>query len=122
MIESTRELLWVLEEISYNGMEAPFIVGSMGDGYYLQHWQVIPDENTGMVSEQRGRKWYVSPHSTESEVVQTALLAILTFEEHEAREKFLYKGERLFGPHIDHTQVQRRDSFAEQMNIQRVPF
>lgn len=50
---------------------------------------------------QKGRKWYVSPHSTRSEVVQTALLAILTAEEHEARETFRYKGAKIFGPHID---------------------
>ncbi len=36
-----------------------------------------------------------------SEVVQTALLCALTSAEHRVREHFLYKGERVFGPHFD---------------------
>lgn len=49
----------------------------------------------------RGRKWGVSFWFTESEVVQTALKAVLTFLEHEAREGFLYKSKAVFNPHID---------------------
>jgi hypothetical protein len=62
---------------------------------------------------QSGRKWFLSTHMTKSEVVQTALKAILTAEEHEAREKFLYRGRAIFGPHFDvdalHEIVERRD-------------
>lgn len=50
---------------------------------------------------QYGRKWRLSPHMTKSEVVQTAFKAVLTFEEHEARENFRYRGRAVFGPHID---------------------
>lgn len=46
-----------------------------------------------------GRKWLLSQHMTDSEVVQTALLAVLTAEEHEARERFRYKGQAIYGPH-----------------------
>lgn len=49
----------------------------------------------------KGRKWRLSPHMTDSEIVQTALKAVLTAEEHEAREKFLYRGRAIFGPHLD---------------------
>lgn len=49
----------------------------------------------------RGRKWYLSPHMTKSELVATAFKAVLTFQEHEAREQFTYRGRRVFGPHID---------------------
>lgn len=48
-----------------------------------------------------GRQWFISQHSTKSEIIQTALKAVLTAEEHETREKFLYKGRAIFGPHID---------------------
>lgn len=48
-----------------------------------------------------GRKWFVSPHSCESEVVQTCFKAVLTAAEHETREKFLYRGAMIFGPHMD---------------------
>ena len=52
-----------------------------------------------------GRKWHVSGYATKSEIVQTALKAVLTAEEHEAREKFLYQGKSVFGPHIDVEQL-----------------
>lgn len=79
-----------------------FRLGSMGDGYFLQHYQWLADCNdlSGAPEENRGRKWYISTHMTPSEVVQTALAAVLMFEEHEARECFLFRGARVFGPHI----------------------
>lgn len=48
-----------------------------------------------------GRKWLLSVHMCKSEVVQTALKAVLAAEEHEAREKFFYRGRAIFGPHYD---------------------
>lgn len=66
-------------------------------GYLLQHV-----EGSGEPCHIRaGRKWYISEYATDSEVVQTALLAALQFEEHEAREAFRFDGERIYGPHID---------------------
>jgi hypothetical protein len=38
---------------------------------------------------------------TKSEIVSTALKAVLTAEEHEAREQFQYKSKTIFGPHFD---------------------
>lgn len=48
-----------------------------------------------------GRKWFLSEHMTESEVVMTALKSCLTFEEHEAREAFKYEGVAVAGPHLN---------------------
>lgn len=67
-----------------------FIVGELADGAYLQ-----PTLNS-----QHGRKWYISAHMTEAEVLQTALLAVLTANEHEVRETFLVDGRAIFGPHF----------------------
>lgn len=50
---------------------------------------------------QEGRKWLLEEGMTDTEIVLTALKAIITFEEHEAREAFRYKGARIFGPHLD---------------------
>lgn len=50
---------------------------------------------------QKSRKWYLSPFMTKSEFVQTCFKAVLTAEEHEAREIFTYKGQAIFGPHLD---------------------
>lgn len=51
--------------------------------------------------EQKGRKWFISEHSTASEVVQTLWLAVATALEHEAREEFTWRGEAVMGPHFD---------------------
>ncbi len=48
-----------------------------------------------------GRKWALSTHMTRSEVVQTAFKAVVTALEHEARERFRYRGESVFDPHYD---------------------
>ena len=56
---------------------------------------------TGEPMSWHGRKWRISQHMTRSEIVQTALAATLAAVEHEAREKFLYKGHSIFDPHYD---------------------
>lgn len=74
---------------------------------YLQVRFMDECSATGRVEEQRGRKWLLSEHMTESEVVQTALKAVLTAEEHEARERFKYNGRALYGPHKSVTGLAR---------------
>lgn len=73
----------------------------MGDGFFVQLRYIEPDISTENPEDQHGRKWYVSSHSVESEVVQTILKAALTSAEHIVREHFTYKGERIFTPHWD---------------------
>lgn len=69
--------------------------------YYFQIEFDGLDTDTGRASLQRGRKWLLSTWMTESEIAQTALKAVLTAEEHEAREQFLVEGVPVFGPHFD---------------------
>lgn len=45
------------------------------------------------------RKWHLSEYATESEVVHTLLLLVLTSVEHETREQFLFDGHPIFHPH-----------------------
>lgn len=78
-----------------------FIIGKMGGGFYLQYAFTALDVHTEEPIVQKTRKWYVSKHMTDSEVIQTAFLAIKTAEEHEMREQFTFDGQRLFGPHMD---------------------
>jgi hypothetical protein len=47
------------------------------------------------------RKWQLSPHMVKSEIVRTAWKAVLAAEEHEAAERFRYKGEMIYNPHVD---------------------
>ncbi len=80
-----------------------FIQGYIGGAgsWYMQVEFTVPGEY-GFTPDTvwRGRKWLLSQHMTEGEVVQTALMACLAAEEHEAREAFRYKGKALFGPHL----------------------
>lgn len=78
-----------------------FIVGLDGDRMFLQAAFVRTCADTGLPTAQRSRKWWLSPHMTRSEIVTTALKAVLTAEEHEVRECFTYRGEAIFGPHHD---------------------
>lgn len=65
----------------------------------LQYGELTRHVFTHALVEQYGRKFYVSPHMTDGEILQTALLAAIQFAEHETREAFLFDGVRLFGPH-----------------------
>lgn len=56
---------------------------------------------TGKPMQWMGRKWRLSPHMTDGEVVQTAFMAVMAANEHETREKFTYRGVTVFDPHYD---------------------
>jgi hypothetical protein len=89
----------LLARLSYKDWR--FVLGQKGDAWYLQlRWEAA-SPFSGHVSEQSSRKWLLSEHMTDSEVVQTALLAVLTAEEHEAREHFQFDGASVFAPHYD---------------------
>jgi hypothetical protein len=47
-----------------------------------------------------GRKWLISQHMTETEVVNTCYLALVQAMMHELQEAVHYKGQRVFDPHI----------------------
>jgi hypothetical protein len=74
---------------------------TQGGGHYLQVVFEAVEAGMTTVGVQGCRKWFLSPHMTDGEVVQTALIAVLAAEEHEAREFFLYKGRPIFGPHFN---------------------
>lgn len=68
---------------------------------YLQGRYLEPDIVTGDMTDQHTRKWQLSEHMVKSELVQTAFKCALTSAEHRVREHFLYRGQRIFGPHFD---------------------
>lgn len=69
--------------------------------WFLQARFVERDVISGQRDIVTGRKWRMSMHMTKSEIVQTALKAVLTAEEHEARERFRFRGRAIFGPHLN---------------------
>lgn len=57
------------------------------------------DHVTGDRVSWRGRKWRLSLHMTETEIVNTALLAYQNAMQHELLESFTYRGRRIYDPH-----------------------
>ena len=64
-------------------------------------WLQVQYEEHPAAPSIRGRKWRLSLFATDTEIVQTALKAVLTFEEHETREAFRYKEQAIYSPHYD---------------------
>lgn len=83
----------ILSAIRYKNWS--FEVGRSGEAVWLR-CSFVEDGHLW-----HSRKWLVSQHATDSEVIQTVFLAVKTAEEHETREKFLYQGRAIFGPHFD---------------------
>lgn len=79
-----------------------FRIMEKGDGFLLQLVYYEPDTSqydpTPM--EQHARKWYLSSHSTPTEVVRTAYKAVMTSLEHRLGEAFRYNGKQIFNPHM----------------------
>lgn len=97
-IERARD---IAAQIEYKDLWNLIVGEEDGKRPYL-YWRFISPDYTkgGEPAMWNSRKWYLSQHMTESEIVQTALAAALMAEEHEAREAFSYKGKHLFNPHI----------------------
>jgi hypothetical protein len=90
----------VVSRLHYRGWR--FHVGADAlNCLYLQMQWIAPHSLTHETVELHGRKWRLSEHMTTSEIVQTALMAVLAAEEHEARERFLFDGRPIFGPHLN---------------------
>lgn len=89
----------ILTEVTF--LDWFFKTGTIGEGFYLQVQFSAENIKTGVEEIQSGRKWYLSQHMTKSEIVQTAFKSVLTALEHEARENFTFKGQRIFQPHLD---------------------
>lgn len=89
----------VLGRVSFPGFKFHALRWALG--YYLQIECDGVDNVSGERLVWKSRKWILSPHMTDGEVVQTAFKAVLTALEHEAREKFKYRDVTVFDPHYD---------------------
>jgi hypothetical protein len=81
-----------------------FDLHEKGDGFLLQLVYMEPDADAPVAVDgpviQKARKWYVSPFSTESEIVRTAYKAVMTSLEHRLGEHFRYRGQKVYSPHF----------------------
>lgn len=87
------EWLVAMSHIKYRDWR--YIIFDNANDPYLQ----IQFEENGET--QYCRRWFLSEKMSVSDVVRTAFMATLAAEEHEARERFTYRGKRIFGPHYD---------------------
>lgn len=68
---------------------------------YLKCTCTVACRKTGVLEEQHGRKWYLSEHMPNDEIIKTAFAAYERFVVHEGKEGFLVDGKPLFNPHTD---------------------
>lgn len=72
---------------------------------FIQVRYNAPCAKAGSWQNWSGRKWYLSKHMTQDEIVKTAFAAFKTAVEHEVMEGFMVGGKILFNPHVDFTEL-----------------
>lgn len=95
------EIQVILDRVSF--MDRKFLLLEKGDGFLVQMSYMEEDvtkPNSPPV-EQKTRKWYVSPFSTETEIVETCWAMVCRSQMHVAAEHFEYRGKRVYSPHFD---------------------
>lgn len=120
MMIDTVHIREILDNIALSGLydRVAWRVFHKGDGFLVQLTYYEADvERPGSPPElQSARKWYVSAHSTDTEIVRTAWKAVLCSLEHRLGEHFTYRGRRVFGPHID---IDALDRIALDIDVRR---
>lgn len=100
------EIKAILDDISFLDREIRLLQKGTESGLPVYLAQLVYDEPdvedpSGLPKKQASRKWYISPYSTKTEIVETAYAACLRSMKHIVREWFLYKGRRVMSPHFD---------------------
>jgi Nucleoside 2-deoxyribosyltransferase like len=75
----------ILDGVEFRG--GSFSVEEIHDGFLIQLRREEADVEGGERELHEGRKWHISPSASESEIVQTAFKAVVTWQEHEARDR-----------------------------------
>lgn len=103
MPSAITRLSLALQQVTYPGYTFAIVGDSdtSSEVFYLRASFLAEDIKTKKVTRHNTRKWLLSQHMTNSELVQTALKCVLTSVEHEARENFRYMEEPIFAPHYD---------------------
>jgi hypothetical protein len=94
---SADRLRAILEGVRFK--ESQFLVEETANGFLIQMRCDELDAATGLCQTYYGRKWHIAASADESDAVRTAFMAAVTWQEHEAREAFTYRGVPVFGPH-----------------------
>jgi len=76
-----------------------------GNRLYIQLEYNTPCTKTGEHLIWRGRKWYLSEHMTDNEIIFTAYSAYEMVLKHEMMETFKMDGIILVNPHVDYNEL-----------------
>ena len=68
---------------------------------YVKITCIAENTLTGTPEVQHGRKWYLSEHMTDDEIIKGAFGAFERFIAHEVKEGFKVDGKRIYNPHTD---------------------
>jgi hypothetical protein len=98
MAMTRTQLSSIVSKITYRNWD--FRIHDKGDGFLIQAVWMAPDANTGKMELQKGRKWYVSSHACEGEIIRTIYKIVEAAEIHEMQEHFKYCGQKIFNPHL----------------------
>lgn len=79
----------------------PFFCEKIADRFAVQIRKQVQNFNNDKTEEMHGRRWLIEPGADEAQVVRTLLKAVLTWEEHELRERFRFDGAAIFHPHFE---------------------
>lgn len=98
-----QHVLDLIQRVSVGHTRYPFKFRAdrVGAQYNLiQVWieAVRPCNLSGVLDEQIGRPWLIQGQDSDDAILNTLLLAVLTFEEHEIREGFKFDGKALYEP------------------------
>lgn len=106
-MKSLQEIRRLLERIKLSIFDKEFSIRCEVDNKYdagrifLQVVYKAKCNKTGEEQEWHGRKFYLSDHMTDDEVVKTAYTAFEASVKHETMEGFTVDGVVLFNPHVN---------------------
>ncbi len=99
-MQTKNSIIEILKNVKYKDWTP--VIGQDQDRLYFRWMWKAPDATCRQPHKVLGgRKWFLSPYMTKSEVINTAFMAALAAEEHECREFFKYNGQPIYGPHWD---------------------
>lgn len=116
-----QEIKSILSDVKYK--DFTFCVKTVGfTGYVMYIEATETDHITGKPLVMQGRKFYIPNTMSKSDFVRTCFVAVMAWEEHEAREAFSYKGAAIFDPHFDVDEAAERARRYEHVQETDDPF
>lgn len=106
-----------LADISYRDWQ--FVVDI--EDYGAPYLQIRFEDPNMEPTTQYCRKWLLYPTMNVSDFVRTAWAAVMQAEEHEARERFTYKGRHPMSPHFDMDKLAEMSRFKANLSISGDP-